>query len=133
KMLLFSCILISYSVLAQTKTFSGTVKDESTGQVLAGATVLNKTAGSSVISGENGTFSISGKEGDVLEVSYAGYSAKQITLNGETVLIIQLATSALSGLDEVVVVGYGTQKRSNLTGSVSKLDGKILETGVRSS
>lgn len=132
KMLLICCVFFSYSAWAQTKTFSGTVLDETTGTALAGATISNKKSASTSLTDDTGGFTISANEGDVLEVTYAGYTPKQVTLGSQTNLTITLSSDATSKLDEVIVVGYGTQKKSKITGSVSKLDSRVLETGVRS-
>lgn len=130
--LLFLGIFVSFVAAAQTRSYTGTVLDEMTGTGLPGATISNKNSGATSVSDENGAFTIAGNEGEVLEITYAGYTARQITLGRQSNLSISLTSEAASKLDEVVVVGYGTQKRSKLTGSVSKLDNKVLETGIRS-
>ena len=131
-MLIVLCTFASYAALAQNQNYTGTVLDESTGTPLSGATVFNKTSALTLLSGDAGSFTISGKEGDVLEISYTGYTPKLVTLGSQLTLRIALSSAATSKLDEVVVIGYGTTKRNKLTSSVAKLDNKILETGVRS-
>ena len=78
-----------------------------------------------------GEFSIDASQGDVLVFSFTGYSPQEITVGTLSFISLSMKTDA-SNLGEVVVVGYGTVKRSKLTSSVSKLDKKFLETGVRS-
>lgn len=125
-------ILLSLSVVAQTKTVTGTVLDEATGSALAGATVSVKNSAGAAVTNDVGEFSIQAAAGNVLVVSFTGYGTKEVTINASDNITVTLSASEASKLDEVVVVGYGTQKRSKLTGSVSKLDNKILETGMRS-
>lgn len=117
---------------AQTKTVTGLVLDETTGTGLPGASVIIKGKNTATITSETGEFSINAAQGDVLEVSYTGYGTKEVTVGAQENITVTLSSAAASKLDEVVVVGYGTQKRSKLTGSVSKLDSKIMETGIRS-
>ncbi|MGY8946639.1 MAG: SusC/RagA family TonB-linked outer membrane protein, partial [Flavobacteriales bacterium] len=74
----------------------------------------------------DGNFSISVKSGDVLIVSYIGFLTQSITISNQTSLTIVLQSDA-SELDEVVVVGYGTQKKSNLTGAISKVTNEKLD------
>ncbi|MFV0604331.1 MAG: SusC/RagA family TonB-linked outer membrane protein [Niabella sp.] len=135
---LFSTLLLVFGILfasvawAQTSIYTGIVLDETNGTALIGATVTNKESTATSITDSNGSFSITAGEGNVLEITYTGYTTQQITLGRQLKLSIVLSTGVASKLEEVVVVGYGTQKRSKLTGSVSKLDNKIMETGIRS-
>ena len=127
KMLFTCCIFLSYSAWAQTKTFSGTVLDETTGAALVGATITNKKSASTSITDDTGAFSISANEGDMLEVTYTGYAPKQVTLGSQENLTITLSAEATSKLDEVVVVGYGTQKRKEFAGAASKVNPLTFE------
>jgi TonB-linked SusC/RagA family outer membrane protein len=103
-------------------TVNGTVTDTS-GEPLAGVTLLVKGSSVGTSTDLDGKFSIkitSPINGKQISVSYLGYIKQDITLNGETNLTIQMQESS-QNLDEVVVVGYGTQKKVNLTGSVASL------------
>ncbi len=92
------------------------------GEPLVGATVVVKETGQGTVTNENGDFTIATPEegGATLVVSYIGYQTVEILVNGKTQLTIQLQLASTE-LDEVVVVGYGTQSRSSVTGAVAKL------------
>lgn len=131
RMLLCFGILINLQAWSQTKTVNGTVLDELSGQALAGATVSIKGTAIATQTNDAGQFSIVAEPASVLLVSYTGYADREVTVGNEETITITLSQSGASRLDEVVVIGYGTQRRSKITGSVSKLDDKILETGMR--
>jgi TonB-linked SusC/RagA family outer membrane protein len=99
---------------------------QASGEPLAGATVSEKGASISTVTKEDGSFSIelSGREATIL-VSYVGYSPRQIKLNGQQQLSVTLET-VNDNLNEVVVIGYGTSKRKDLTGAVSSVSGKTI-------
>ncbi|MFD0990432.1 SusC/RagA family TonB-linked outer membrane protein [Mariniflexile jejuense] len=100
---------------------SGSVSDES-GMPLPGANILEKGTTNGAQSDLDGNFSLNvSNRNAVLVVSFIGYTTKEVTLEGKTNFNITLRENA-SALDEVVVVGYGTQKKSDLTGSVSVVD-----------
>ena len=125
--------LVSMVVLtasAQLKQFSGKVTDV-TGVGIPNVTVVIRNSKTGTSTANDGSFVISAKQGDVLVISSTGFVAKEITLQQQTILNVQLEEDHKI-LDEVIVVGYGTQKKSSLTASVAKLDKKILESGVRS-
>ncbi|AWV98544.1 SusC/RagA family TonB-linked outer membrane protein [Arcticibacterium luteifluviistationis] len=115
-------------VYGQTNSVTGTVLDE-TGMTLPGVSVLIKSTTIGTITDIDGKFQIyiAGIDNPVLILSYIGYQAKEITLNGQTQLEISLEAD-LQALSEVVVVGYGEQKKATLTGSVSQIQGKVLES-----
>ncbi len=127
---LITCMFIALSGWAQTKTISGKVTSPE-GEPLpdVSVTVKGKTVGTAT--NAQGVFVLNAAEGDVLVFSSVGYLDSEFTigtLNESDIVLI----TADSKLDEVVVVGYGTVKRSKLTSSVSKLDNRMLETGLRS-
>src|SRR5690606_21838260 len=96
-----------------------------TGEAVVGASVSNVTIGSSTQTDENGNFELSGSVGNELRISMVGYSAKTVTVTGPQVNVTIVATD--QNLDEVVVVGYGKQKKVNLTGAVAQIDSKVLQ------
>ncbi|HMQ45959.1 MAG TPA: TonB-dependent receptor [Saprospiraceae bacterium] len=128
-MLLSLCCLLSAGLSAQTRTIKGTVAS-SEGEPLIGATILveNETS-RGTITDFNGNFSIEAATGEVLRVSYTGYEEKKITVGVENTLAIVLEASA-EILDEVIVVGYGTQKKSDLTGAVASVSGEELRSSI---
>ena len=108
--------------LAQ-NTVKGTVRDEA-GMPLPGASVFVPGTGNGVVTDLDGRYEISAKQGDTLEFSFLGYTSKEMKVNGATVDVSLNPDSSL--LEAVVVVGYGTQKRVNVTGAVATVDyGKI--------
>mgnify|MGYP005878488383 FL=1 len=108
----------------------GTVSDAA-GAGIAGATVLEKGSSNGTISGADGSFRISVPSDAVLEVSFLGYQKSEIPVNGRTELQVRLQESERL-IDEVVVVGYGTQDKKTLTGSVSVVKMADVETSSKS-
>ena len=103
----------------------GTTTDEK-GKPLAGVTVLNKRTQKGVITDAGGNYSILADKGDVLVFSFVGYAAKEITVNNTSSINVSLAVRT-SNLNDVVVVGYGTTQRKDLTGAVSTVAAKDIE------
>src|SRR5690606_34572808 len=103
---------------------SGTVTDD-TGQALPGATVTVQGTTLGTVSDLDGKYSLSVPAGSTLVFTYIGYEAQRIQVGNQTVIDVQMAEDA-SSLEEVVVVGYGTQRRSDLTGSVSSVKAEEL-------
>src|SRR5690606_8896427 len=110
--------------LAQ-RIISGAITDDK-GQPLPGANVVEKGTTNGVTADFDGNFSISVKdENAILLVSYIGFATREINVNGQTRIMVSLEESAV-GMDEVVVVGYGTQVKGQMTGSVSTVQGEQL-------
>jgi TonB-linked SusC/RagA family outer membrane protein len=107
------------------KRVSGTVTDEK-GEAVIGANVLEKGTFNGVITDLNGKFSLSVAENATLQVSFLGYSTLDIPVKDNSVFDIRLQEDAKL-IDEVVVVGYGVQKKVNLTGAVDQVKGAALE------
>ena len=105
------------------QTLTGTVKDAS-GEPLIGATVQLPN-GQGTVTDIDGNFSLAVKNGDKITISYIGCKTQTITVGNQSNLNITLANDA-EGLDEVVVVGYGTMKRRDLTGAVASVTGDKL-------
>lgn len=107
------------NVIQQGNICKGVVKDE-TGESIIGASVLVKGTTNGTITDIDGNFTLSNlKKGDVIEVSYIGYKSQEIVWNGQAINIV-LKTDT-QDLEEVVVVGFGSQKKENLTGAVSQV------------
>ena len=125
KLVLMMVLLLNISLFAQDGyTLTGTVLDE-TNMPVPGANVViqNTTTGTST--DFDGNFSITVSNGDVLEFSSIGYAKKEVAITGQQTLNVVLAEDA-SQLEEVVVVGYGSQKKSDITGSVSSVKSEEL-------
>lgn len=107
-------------------TISGTVHDEA-GRPQVGASVAEKGTANVTQTDVNGAFSIRvADENAVLVFSYIGYATKEIPVAGQARLTVTLEPNA-DELDEVVIIGYGTQKKANLTAAVEMVDMKVLE------
>ncbi|RXK81417.1 carboxypeptidase-like regulatory domain-containing protein [Filimonas effusa] len=102
--------------LAAQTVVTGKIVDKS-GQPVIKAAVIVKGTGIGTTSDEKGNFRINAKPGDVLEISFVGYQTEEVKVTGDNVLTVVL-TELKSSLADVVVVGYGTQKKANLTGAV---------------
>jgi TonB-dependent starch-binding outer membrane protein SusC len=124
-LLLLSCLLfLVIPALAQNQKVSGTVTDAKDGLPIAGATIRIKGSKAGVISQSDGSFSISLNGGKKLIISFVGYSDKEVNITGPT-LSVSL-TQTTQSLNEVVVVGYGTNIKRNITGSVVKISAKDI-------
>ena len=115
----------SMNISQQDGKVTGTVEDD-LGPV-PGASVVVKGTTNGNITDMDGNFTLEGvKNGDIIQISFIGYTTQEITYTGQSTLHIKLAEDTQK-LEEVVVVGYGVQKKVNLTGAVGIADGDILE------
>ena len=126
----FSCVFCTV-LSAQDATVTGVVTDGSDGSPLIGVTVIdinNTSVGA--VTDLDGQYTLVVPDGTTsLQFSYTGYATQTIALNGQTSLDLVLEVDVAS-LDEVVVVGYGTQKKATLSGSVATIAGGKLEKSV---
>ena len=129
-LLLASCFFLFATAMAQTKKVSGRVLSDEDAKPISGVSVMLKGKTTGTQTTINGDFTITASKGDVLVFSFIGYTSQEVTVDASSSLSVSMKTDA-SNLGEVVVVGYGTIRRSKLTSSVSKLDKKFLESGVR--
>ncbi|WP_423818626.1 TonB-dependent receptor [Salinimicrobium sp. TIG7-5_MAKvit] len=111
----------------QTLTVSGTIKEAGTGMAIPGANIIEQGTNNGVMSDFDGNYKIEVAEDAILEVSFIGYKSQIIPVNGRSEIDIVLETETAE-LDEVVVVGYGTQKRSVVTGAISSVKAEDLES-----
>lgn len=118
-------LLMTFTTFAQQITVNGVVLDE-TDTPLIGATIQVKNTQKGVITDFDGKFSIKANSNATLVVSYIGYQNQEIKLKGQKNLNLKLIPDNAM-LDEVVVVGYGSMKKSDLTGSVSSVAAKSIE------
>ncbi len=130
KNILFLLVLISMFVTTaisaqSTSSYRGAVKDVE-GEPLIGVSVIVKGTTNGVITNINGEYSIHAKQGDVLVFSYVGMNTQEVVLSSQLVNDITLTEEAKS-LDEVVVIGYGVQKRKDLTTAVSSVSTEDLD------
>lgn len=116
----------SIMAFAQTKTITGTVKDEG-GQTLPGVSVAVKGTTTGVVTDNNGRYSLTVPAGsNRLVFSYIGYVKQEVDVSNRSVINISLSPDAKS-LNEVVVIGYGTQNKRDVTGAVSTIKSSDLD------
>ena len=134
---LFSCLILmflSISMMAQKVPVSGTVSDQ-TGPVI-GASVIEKGTTNGTMTDNDGHFTLTVSKGAVIEISSIGYKTQEITVGAQTNFTVTLSEDN-EFLDEVVVVGYGSMKKSDLAGASvsmkeSDLKGSIISSLVQS-
>lgn len=127
--LLLFLLIISNVKAQQVGLISGTVTDLKTKEVLFGVNIHLKGStqfGTSTDIKGNYSLKIGNEKNGILVFSYVGYKDSEILINNNSVINVGLEPMA-DALDEVVVVGYGTQRKVNLTGAVSQIDSKVLE------
>ena len=119
-------LLMPMIVLAQDITVQGTVTDEA-GETLIGATVQQKGTSNGTVTDFDGNFTLTVPSNAILSVSYIGYTPKEIAVNGQTNLTIVLSNDDQM-LNEVVVIGYGTMDKKELTSAISHVSEKDFLT-----
>jgi TonB-linked SusC/RagA family outer membrane protein len=132
KVLLSICLMLiavfvsAHAVLAQGRTVSGTVT-EAGGEGLPGVNIMIKGTGSGTVTDVNGKYSVEvSSENDVLVFSFVGYLTQEMTVGNQRIINVELPASQ-AALDEIVVIGYGTRKKSSVTSSVTRLENRGLE------
>ena len=110
---------MAVQVVQQSRTVKGIITDE-TGEPMIGVTVRVKGSKTAAVTDMDGKFSIAAGAGDQLEVSYIGYATQTVSASN-TQLNIQMKPDSATELDDVVVIGYGTMKRRDLTGAVTSV------------
>ncbi|SKB71883.1 TonB-linked outer membrane protein, SusC/RagA family [Salegentibacter holothuriorum] len=124
-MIVLSCQ--SFLFAQESITVQGKVTETDTGVPIPSANIIEKGTSNGVMTNFDGEFSIKVPANATLSISYIGYATKEVPVQGRTNLNIQLQTEA-AALEEVVVVGYGTQKKANLTGAVTTVDSDVLQS-----
>ncbi len=115
-----TCFMVSAELYAQITRVNGTVKDEA-GEPLPGVAVKIKNSTEGTITDVRGNFSMNATPDDILQFSYLGFTSQEIRVGNSETINVTL-TAANQSLDEIVVVGYGTQRRADITGSVAIVD-----------
>lgn len=119
KILFLFLILFASSLGAQNVAITGTVTDAN-GEPLIGVNVVIKGTSTGAITDLDGAFSVNGKQGDIMVFTYIGMETKEVPFQGTPLRVVLKDDTKV--LDEVVVVGYGSQKKVNLTGSVATVN-----------
>jgi len=130
--LLIFLVLSPFMLFAQQRTIEGRVNDDEN-TPLPGVNVLVKGSTTGTVTDVDGNYRITVNENaETLVFSYVGYQSEEITIGNQTSIIVQLLPD-LEALEEIVVIGYGTQKKENLTGAVAAISGeKITEVPLLS-
>lgn len=127
------CMLLSLTAFGQNIDVSGTVTTFEDGQPLPGVNVIVKGTNQGVQTDFDGNFTVKAVPGDAtLVFSYIGFENQEVPIKGRTRLSVALKTDQES-LDEVVVIGYGTVKKSDLTGAVTSVKAEDLNPGANAS
>ncbi|WP_066218854.1 SusC/RagA family TonB-linked outer membrane protein [Formosa haliotis] len=122
--LVCSFLLLTMTNAYAQSSISGKVLDEN-GIPLPGVAILIKGTNNGTVTDFDGLYTLNANSGNVLVYSYLGYKTKEVTFNTQTVLNVSLEPDA-QGLDEVVVVGYGTQKKKEVTGAVAVVTSETI-------
>lgn len=125
KFALLLFMLYPVSLFAQTQVVTGSVTDAVTGEPLPGVTIVSKGTTVGAVSDFEGSYRIEVPSGVTLVFSFVGYATQEIEILDQTSIHVKLEEETTE-LDEVVVVGYGTQRKRTLTGSIAKVDGSQI-------
>lgn len=117
---------------AQTKKIAGKILSEADSKPLQGVSIVIKGKTSGTQTDAEGVFSLDASPTDVLIFSFTGYATQEVKVNNSSSIELSLKAAETAKLDEVVVVGYGTQSRRNVTSAIAKLDNQVLATVPRS-
>lgn len=130
RMVILLMFLFSGAVYGQEIRVSGVISDES-GEPIPGASVLVKNTSTGVAADMDGNYSLLVEPGNILVFSFIGFASEEIVIENQSVVNVTLLQN-LSDMEEVVVIGYGTQKRANVTGAVSSVtvDERITNRSV---
>lgn len=128
-MLLLPLLLYGMAAEAQNRAVTGTVVDAKSGSPLPGVTVVLKGTNLGATTGGDGSFRLSAPAGaQTLVVSYIGYATQEIPMAGNSLRVALEPSSA--NLNELVVIGYGTQQKKDLTGAIATVDAKDFQKGA---
>ncbi|GAA5031292.1 SusC/RagA family TonB-linked outer membrane protein [Marivirga lumbricoides] len=125
KLLILLFLLSGYLALGQ-NTITGKVTDQASGQGLPGVNIFKVGTSEGAVTDLDGNFKIQAGADDILRFSFIGYKSKEIQVNGRSVIDVNLEEDVTS-LSEVVVVGYGTTTKKELTGAISNVSGDAIE------
>lgn len=120
-------ILYGQATFAQTKTVVGKVSSSADSIGISGATVRVQNGNQQTMTNNNGDFSITVNVGETLVFSFIGYNTKEVTIADETAELAIFLDASSDRLDEVVVIGYGEQRRRDLTGAIASVSAEQFE------
>lgn len=120
-------VVLLASTISLAQNISGTVTEAESGAPLPGATVLIKGTNNGTTTNFDGNFRLAGVSGDViLVISYIGFETQELAVGNKKNISVAL-TTASDALDEIVVIGYGSQRKQEVTGAVSVIDAKTIQ------
>lgn len=119
-------VMTCLGIYAQDVKVTGTVVSSTDGEPLIGATVMVKGSSAGTATDIDGKFTIQAKKGSTLLVSYVGYKSQEVKVNGQMADVKVTLVEDSEMLDDLVVVGYGTQKKSVVTAAISKVSEKEI-------
>jgi hypothetical protein len=125
--LIFCLVLMNATLHGQNISVRGVVTDGNTNEPLPGVNIIIKGTQTGVVTDMDGNYQITVNSPDaVLQFSSVGYVAEEMNVSGRSVINVLLVPD-IEAIDEVVVIGYGTVKRKDLTGSIATMSGEELE------
>ncbi|HKZ68103.1 MAG TPA: SusC/RagA family TonB-linked outer membrane protein, partial [Chitinophagaceae bacterium] len=124
--IIFPVFLFSYTALAQTQKVAGTITEQKTSSALSGATVAVKGTNRSVSTNQAGHFTIDAAPGEILVITFIGYTTQEIKL-GSSAEISVILEEDYNKLEDVIVIGYGTQKKKLTTGANLQVKGDDIQ------
>lgn len=125
-LLLILCLFSINYVFSQDVNVTGKVTDATTGETLIGVSVSLKNASGGTQTNVDGNYALKAPSNGILVFTYIGFVTKEVLINGANTINVQLTASNQS-LSEVVVIGYGTQKKIDVTGSITSVKGEEIE------
>lgn len=124
-LLMLTFLTVGQILFAQTKKVTGVVKD-TTGETVIGASIIEKGTSNGTITNADGNFSLTvSSNATTLQISYVGYQMQDVSISGKTSIAVILKEDS-ELLEEVVVVGYGAQKKESVVGAISQVSSKEL-------
>ncbi len=128
----FAFIISCGMLWAQQVSVKGIVKDASTGEPILGANILEKGTTNGTITNFDGEFAFTASPNSTLVIKYVGYVTQEIAVSNQRNFVIQLKEDAIA-LGEVVAIGYGSQKKKEITGSVASIKSEDFNAGIKTS
>lgn len=125
-LILISALVTCSLAFGQSKTITGTITSSEDNLSVPGVSILIKGTTTGTVTDFDGNYSIEAKKGDVLMFSFIGMATQEITVDNRTVINVLLEPESM-GLEEVVVIGYGTMKKSDLTGAIASVKAEDLQ------
>lgn len=124
-LLFFHTMLFLVSVTWAQSTVTGVVTDPDDGSALPGVSIIIKGTTNGTLTGINGEYTLSASNEDVLQFSYVGYETTEMPVGNQSVIDMKMTTD-IAQLEEIVIVGYGEQKKVTVTGAIAAIKGEEL-------